>query len=53
MEQGRDHLGPSVDIAAERPFVLVYVARHGARSLVARSLESAGYAKGRDWLHVG
>ncbi len=53
---GAPVLGPAALEAlrgAERPFVLVYVARHGARSLVARSLESAGYAKGRDWLHVG
>lgn len=36
-----------------KPFVLVYVATHGARELVAERLTGLGYAIGLDWLPVG
>ena len=36
-----------------RPFVLVYVASHGARDQVAAVLRRYGYRRGRDWLGVG
>ncbi len=36
-----------------RPFVLVYVARHGAREDIAGRLASLGYQLGRDYLAVG
>lgn len=38
---------------ADRPFVLVYVAAHGARELIAARLSALGYARGSDWLPVG
>jgi hypothetical protein len=37
----------------DRPFVLAYVANHGARDDIARQLEEWGYARGRDYLAVG
>ena len=36
-----------------RPFVLIYVTRHGAREEVSEYLETAGYRRGRDYLAVG
>lgn len=36
-----------------KPFVLVYVATHGAREIVAGRLTALGYAIGADWLPVG
>jgi len=36
-----------------RPFVLVYVAVHGAREHAAGALRAMGYARGRDYLMVG
>lgn len=36
-----------------RPFVLVYVANHGARALIDKELRQLGYRKGRDYLQVG
>jgi glycosyltransferase involved in cell wall biosynthesis len=36
-----------------RPFVLVYVATHGARDLIAGALHEMGYRPGRDYLPVG
>jgi hypothetical protein len=36
-----------------RPFVLVYVARHGAREQIAAHLDSLGYRVGVDYLAVG
>ena len=36
-----------------KPFVLIYVANHGARELIGRELEQLGYAKGSDYLAVG
>ena len=38
---------------AERPFVLVYVATHGARDSIAGRLAALGYVLGEDWLPVG
>lgn len=38
---------------APRPFVLVYVAAHGARDLIAAALAEMGYARGADFLAVG
>jgi len=38
---------------APRPFVLVYVATHGARELIAPQLAAMGYRQGDDWLAVG
>jgi glycosyltransferase involved in cell wall biosynthesis len=35
------------------PFVLVYVANHGARELIGQELEQMGYAQGHDYLAVG
>jgi glycosyltransferase involved in cell wall biosynthesis len=37
----------------DRPFVLAYVASHGAREEIGRALEQWGYLKGRDYLVVG
>lgn len=37
----------------DRPFVLAYVANHGARDDICRQLEAWGYARGRDYLSVG
>jgi len=37
----------------ERPFVLGYVASHGARELIADALGKMGYERGRDYLMVG
>lgn len=36
-----------------RPFVLSYVANHGARDLIAWQLEAMGYRRGHDYLMVG
>jgi len=36
-----------------RPFVLVYVARHGAREQIAAQLDAYGYRVGLDYLSVG
>jgi cellulose synthase/poly-beta-1,6-N-acetylglucosamine synthase-like glycosyltransferase len=36
-----------------QPFVLVYVASHGARELIGAQLAELGYAPGRDYLAVG
>jgi glycosyltransferase involved in cell wall biosynthesis len=44
---------PSVHRSAGRAFVLVYVARHGARQRIGAWLESAGYRSGADYLQVG
>lgn len=35
------------------PFVLVYVAAHGARPRIESALEGMGYRKGRNYLNVG
>lgn len=37
----------------DRPFVLSYVAAHGARRLIERALEDLGYRKGENYLNVG
>ncbi len=37
----------------DRPFVLAYVANHGARDKISRALEQWGYLRGRDYLAVG
>jgi len=37
----------------ERPFVLSYVANHGAREDIAARLEAMGYRRGADYLMVG
>jgi len=37
----------------KRPFVLIYVARHGAREEIAAQLEKWGYESGEDYLAVG
>ena len=39
--------------AAPRPFVLVYVTRHGAREEVESDLQRRGWKRGRDYLAVG
>jgi hypothetical protein len=36
-----------------RPFVLVYVTNHGARELIADTLEGYAYRRGEDFLAVG
>ena len=36
-----------------RPLVLVYVANHGARELIAQDLQRMGYLRGKDYLMVG
>lgn len=36
-----------------RPFVLAWVASHGARELIAAKLAELGYRRGEDWLGVG
>ena len=36
-----------------RPFVLVWVANHGARDRIAAALTQMGYARGEDYLAVG
>jgi glycosyltransferase involved in cell wall biosynthesis len=40
-------------LAGKKPFVLVYVAVHGAREDIAGRLSRMGYRKGEDFLHVG
>lgn len=37
----------------DRPFVLSYVAVHGARDCIEAELHGLGYRKGSDYLHVG
>lgn len=37
----------------DRPFVLSYVANHGARELIADQLQAMGYRPGEDFLAVG
>lgn len=37
----------------QRPLVLVYVANHGARDLIARDLQAMGFQRGGDYLPVG
>ena len=37
----------------DKPFVLSYVANHGARELISDELEAIGYRKGVDYLMVG
>ncbi len=37
----------------DRPFVLSYVANHGAREDIASRLEAMGYRRGVDYLMVG
>ena len=39
--------------ATPRPFVLVYVANHGARDLIRADLSSRGFRPGEDYLMVG
>lgn len=39
--------------AAQRPFVLNYVASHGAREIIGSRLHSMGYFRGLDYLMVG
>ena len=36
-----------------KPFVLCYVASHGARELIEAELHRCGYHKGKDFLQVG
>jgi len=36
-----------------RPFVLVWVASHGARDRIAAAIAAMGYARGEDYLRVG
>ncbi len=36
-----------------RPFVLIYVANHGAREDIAEELDTLGYAQGENYLAVG
>jgi hypothetical protein len=36
-----------------QPFVLIYVANHGAREDIARELDGLGYMPGKDYLAVG
>ena len=36
-----------------RPFVLIYVANHGAREDIAGELDALGYVQGKDYLAVG
>jgi hypothetical protein len=38
---------------ADRPFVLSYVAVHGARACIECELDRLGYLKGEDYLNVG
>lgn len=46
-------VGPEWLDLEQKPFVLVYVATHGAREIIAERLTALGYAIGRDWLPVG
>lgn len=39
--------------SGQRPFVLSYVANHGARELIAAELQAMGYREGHDYLMVG
>lgn len=50
---GRAVVSPEWLIREPRPFVLVCVAAHGARELIAGKLHELGYAEGADWLAVG
>jgi hypothetical protein len=52
--QGLPVLAPQALAAArERPFVLVYVASHGARDEIGARLRGFGYRRGADYLMVG
>jgi glycosyltransferase involved in cell wall biosynthesis len=44
---------PAWLVRAPRPFVLVYVASHGARDIIAGRLAAMEYRQGVDWLAVG
>ncbi len=46
-------VGPEWLQREDKPLVLVYVANHGARELIAGDLELSGYQRGRDYLMVG
>jgi glycosyltransferase involved in cell wall biosynthesis len=51
--QGAPVCGPEALATRPRPFVLVYVANHGARDLIATQLQTSGYRRGIDYLAVG
>ena len=51
--QGAPVCGPEALATWPRPFVLVYVANHGARDLIASQLQLSGYQRGIDYLAVG
>lgn len=44
---------PAASSATELPLVLIYVANHGARELIAAQLQELGYRRGTDFLAVG
>lgn len=47
-------VGPEwLECQRPKPFVLGYVANHGARELIAGQLKAMGYRRGRDYLMVG
>jgi hypothetical protein len=46
-------LSPRALDVADRPFVLGYVACHGAREQIGNALGAMGYERGRDYLMVG
>lgn len=46
-------VGPEWLCRGERPFVLNYVAVHGARERIEAELHRLGYGKGENYLHVG
>ncbi|NIM26861.1 MAG: glycosyltransferase [Gammaproteobacteria bacterium] len=47
-------VGPEwLEAQRPRPFVLTWVARHGARERIAAALDAMGYARGVDYLAVG
>lgn len=51
--EGARVVAPAGLRALERPFVLSYVANHGARDDIARALTRQGLEAGRDFLSVG
>ena len=46
-------VSPDALVQTPRPFVLVYVANHGARDLIRADLSSRGLRPGEDYLRVG
>ena len=51
--QGVPVVAPHWLVQGDKYFVLIYVANHGAREIIARELQGLGYQRGSDYLVVG